>query len=377
MAKNKMAYFVEKKRKFNKSCFYWNGKKEMLKYGIPVNLALGKDYIVAICKWKKLYTEYLKRKQEFNKYGFYIENNEDILNNENSLNHIKELYFNDRRFKRLAETTRKSYLLFCNRLTNDFLFEGQKKSFGNLQITDINRAFVKSLYEKLLKKGAVRSASLMINALSQLIITAQDYGLYTDENPCKKLVIEKNEPRNQIWKDDEVIKFCDKCDEKGYFGLKLAVLIAYYTAQRESDIEKLKWNDFDFDLNIWKLKQSKTKNYIEIPIYKIEQLQKALRETQRINEFVCNSIDGKPYYKRELIPEQTKKIIKLSNIRNDLMFRDLRRTAILKLDEAGCTLSEIASISGHSRKSIIDIIEVYAPKTILKAEKAFDKVFNV
>ena len=369
-----MKYFREKRRKYADPCYYWEGKPRMKNYGLPVIEALGKDYLQAVERWKELFCEYERRRKEQKMCGTYTNEDCKMLLNRGSLMHMAELYYKDRRFIRLADKTKKDYKVLINRIINKLLYPEQKKPLGTLKVSAIDRPFVKKLYENLLEKGAKRSASLIINALSQLIITASDYGYYKQENPCKKLVLEKNSPRSQFWTLEEVKLFYKTAKAKGYQGLALAVLIAYYTAQRQTDIENLQWKDFDKDFNFWKIKQSKTKAYVNFPIYKTPFLQKILKTTQKINDYVCNSYDGKPYQGRDLIPEQCKKIIELAGIRKELVFRDLRRTAILRLDEAGCTMSEIASISGHSRKSILDIIETYAPNSIKKAESALDKV---
>ena len=370
----RMQYFRERTRKRSEPCYYWDGKKDMLKYGIPAFEALGHDYVKAVVRWEELYKDYQRRKQENITCGVWTDQNIELQNNKGTLLHMAELYFQDRRFTRLSDRTKKDYKYTIDRINNKLLYVEQKKPLGTLQVEKIDRPFVKKLYENLLEKGAIRSASLILNAFSQLLITAIDYGYYKGENPCKHLVIEKNQPRQQVWNKNEVELFCRVAKQQGYSGLALAVIIAYNTAQRLTDIEKLKWDDFDDNLTLWRLKQSKTGAYIELPIYKMTQLQTALKKEKKINEYVCNSIDGKPYFKRELVAEQCKKIIEIAGIRKELLFRDLRRTAILKLDEAGCSLSEIASISGHSRRSILSIIETYAPKSIVKAISAMDKV---
>lgn len=369
----KLRYFVVKRRKTLDPSYYWNAKG-MEKYGLPNHQALGNDYQRAVANWQALYFEYCRKRRETKIYGFCTEQDKGLSDNKGTLIHMRELYFKDRRFLRLADKTKKDYTKTLENVVDKLLYKTQKAPLGTILVKDINRPFIKALYEKLLENGAKRSAQLTINAISQLIITAKDYGYFEGENPCLKLVMERNKPRNQIWTKEEVELFCDIANQRGYNGLALAVLIAYYTAQRETDIVKLKWKDFDSDLNVWKLNQSKTGARIELPISKMPILQQALKQTKRINEYVVNSADGMPYCGRELIPEQCKKIINLAGIRQELVFRDLRRTAILRLDEAGCTPSEIASISGHSRTSIIQMLETYAPKTGRKAENAINKL---
>jgi integrase len=57
----------------------------------------------------------------------------------------------------------------------------------------------------------------------------------------------------------------------------------------------------------------------------------------------------------------------------DLTFMHLRHTAITRLGEAGCPPHEIAAISGHSLKTVTDILERYLVRTAAIARVAFQR----
>jgi hypothetical protein len=58
----------------------------------------------------------------------------------------------------------------------------------------------------------------------------------------------------------------------------------------------------------------------------------------------------------------------------DRRFQDLRRTAVVRLAEAGCTVPEIASISGHDIDYCQRIIDTYLPRTRKLAAAAIEKL---
>ncbi len=58
----------------------------------------------------------------------------------------------------------------------------------------------------------------------------------------------------------------------------------------------------------------------------------------------------------------------------DRKFQDLRRTAIVRMAEAGCTVPEIASVSGHKIDTCQRIVDVYLPATRLLAHSAIIKL---
>jgi len=57
----------------------------------------------------------------------------------------------------------------------------------------------------------------------------------------------------------------------------------------------------------------------------------------------------------------------------ELHFHDLRGTAVTLLSEAGCTPQQIATITGHSLKTVYRILERYLARTRGLAEQA---IFN-
>lgn len=58
---------------------------------------------------------------------------------------------------------------------------------------------------------------------------------------------------------------------------------------------------------------------------------------------------------------------------NRLQLRDLRRTGIVAMAEAGCTVPEITAISGHDADECQRIIETYLPRNAELAKAAVRK----
>jgi len=53
-----------------------------------------------------------------------------------------------------------------------------------------------------------------------------------------------------------------------------------------------------------------------------------------------------------------------------LHFHDLRGTAVTMLAEAGCTVPQIAAITGHSLKTVTTILDKYLARTRVLASEA-------
>lgn len=57
-------------------------------------------------------------------------------------------------------------------------------------------------------------------------------------------------------------------------------------------------------------------------------------------------------------------------------FPDLRRNAVVRLALAGCTIPEIAAITGHSYQRCTEILETYLPRTTEAARNAIVKLLE-
>ena len=362
----KLRYFIERIRGKDKIAeYFWQAKPSVAeKYQIPRFKALGRDRSEALVEWEKLDKQLSLNISTIKEKGFLIPK-KNI--EKDTLRNISELYFKHRKFLSLAETTKKDYIKYINKIN---------EIFGDDKISLFTRSICEKFYVKMKEDKGIRTAQHYINALRVIWNSAKDHDIIQGENPCSNMKIERNKSREQVWTKEEFNIFCQIALKKGYKGLFVAMNIAYYTSQRQTDILNLKWSQIDENFNVLSFVQSKTGAKIKIPLDKLPVLKEILINLEKKNEYIIiDEIDDKHYINRiRLFLDRFDAIKEISKIRNELWFRDLRRTSILALDEAGCTDSEIASISGHSRISILKMLDVYAPKTIKKAENAFDKL---
>ena len=118
--------------------------------------------------------------------------------------------------------------------------------------------------------------------------------------------------------------------------------------------------------------QQKTGKYVEIPVH--HDLRRALDECNisvvHIAGHIVTRPDGRPYNQgpmRNLFGQ----VCKDAGIEN-LQARDLRRTACVRLAEAGCTAIQIAALSGHTIQRTSQILETYVPRTSAIGRDAMD-----
>jgi integrase len=179
--------------------------------------------------------------------------------------------------------------------------------------------------------------------------------------------------------------------------------VAYYlldcTGQRPIDI--LRVQESDYNGQTIEVFQQKTGKKMPIPVHRRlrkvlnHHLKRRKKEGRAGGTLLKNESGGKfsarhfatRWHRIEIAaklrpaPERNssgKRIKKTAKDRDytRLQRRDLRRTAVIRMAEAGCTLLQIASVTGHSPKGVLDIIRVYWKSTYPQALEAIQKLEN-
>jgi integrase len=121
---------------------------------------------------------------------------------------------------------------------------------------------------------------------------------------------------------------------------------------------RLPWSAYDGERIT--LRQSKGRTIVSVRCTKA--LRALLDTAPRRGVFVLATALGRAWKKR-WFDECWNGAYLASGINTDLHFHDLRGTAITMLAEAGCTVPEIAAITGHSLKHVTHILETYLART--------------
>jgi integrase len=198
------------------------------------------------------------------------------------------------------------------------------------------------------KHLAVLSAILDYATLQQ-----EDDGIldqYIDDNPCKRVRSLKVDNKIVRYLSDEEKPRLLKAakDIGGKFYLK--VLMALTTGMRKGELERLRWNDIDFDKGLAILADTKngTPRHTPIPNVIMEELKKSRKVGSGLL-FPSSTDLNKPFdYKK-----QWANCLKSANIQN-FRWHDMRHDTASTLARDGRTLKEIAEILGHKSLASTD-----------------------
>lgn len=261
-------------------------------------------------------------------------------------------------WRQLAQSTRDNYAVNL---------KGVVAKFGSLPAKFLGlmefRRDVLRWRDEMAEKHA-RAANAKVTILSTVLTWAAERG-EIPSNALKDISrTYKGDRAEVIWEPGDIAAF----NKEASPALQKAVLMASDTGQRSGDLRALRWSAYDG--KAIKLKQSKGGRWVYIPATK--ELKAMLDAEPRASEFILVNSLGNPWnadsFKRSF--RAARKRAKLDR----LHFHDLRGTCVTRLAEAGCTVPEIAAITGHSVTRCQKIIDVYMKRTDALSEAAIKKL---
>jgi integrase len=232
-----------------------------------------------------------------------------------------------------------------------------------LPFTSFTRQAVVDFIETYPKLHQRRQAAAV---LKNLFALARYYGL-VESDAASGLRLKTSKPRDRIWSDDEIACWLTAASRKDPH-MVTCFLLLQFTAQRPTNVLRMAWPHYSG--SVIRLRQQKTGALLDVPVHPVP--------ANHLAELPCNGSSltivayrGRPVrYAR--FNERFRRICRTASI--DAQARDLRRTAMLRMAEAGATVPQIASVSGHSIDATQRILGTYLPRNRDLAEIAIARL---
>jgi integrase len=216
-----------------------------------------------------------------------------------------------------------------------------------------------------LSKHSRRQADYAWAVLARVLSWALDRGL-VDANPCKKGgKLYHGSRGDRVWSEEDEAAFLREASPP----LGLALMLALWTGQRQGNLLRLPWSAYDG--SVIRLKQGKTGARVTVPVG--APLKAALDATRKRGPLILMNTRGVPWTANGF-SASWRKACAAARI-SGLTFHDLRGTAVLRLSLAGCTVPEIATITGHSLRDVQVILDQnYFHRDVALAQSAITKL---
>ncbi|MCZ7887144.1 tyrosine-type recombinase/integrase [Agrobacterium salinitolerans] len=256
------------------------------------------------------------------------------------LSSLITLYRGSSDFRRTKPVTRQEYDRYLDKI---------RMEFGRLSLEQLQQPSTRGSFKEW-RDGMAdkpRSADFAWMVLVRVLSFAKDRGIISVNIAERGGRLYRSTRRDRTWSDIDVAAF--EAVAPSY--MRLAIQLALWTGQRKGDLLRLSWQDFD-GANL-RFTQSKTKSRVLVPVGPLAEV---LRSQSGNGAILRNSRGAA--WTSDGFNTSWRKCCAKAGI-TDLTFHDLRGTAITKMALAGCTVPEIAAVTGHSLKDVEAILDMH------------------
>lgn len=294
---------------------------------------------------------------------------------------LAERYYASADFQRLAPSTQADY----RRKLSIFL----ATEFGSAPVGALSRPQLIGYWQQIYDTRGHAMANGIKATISLLLTYAEMIGWRQEEsNPALNMRRPKLPPRVAIWTPDKCEAFVATADDMGLHGIADALVIALHTSQRLSDILAMPMRILTGDRVA--LTQMKRKALIDAPLtpqlanrISAIKIHRAASSVVAFDALAVTDIAGRKYdrfaYNKGFRLVRAATISRHPDLAREqrfapglaeLTFQDTRDTAVTRLALAGCTLPQIAAITGHSPGHITGVIKHYLALDVAMADQA-------
>ena len=287
---------------------------------------------------------------------------------EDTVDSLWQFYTSRDAYQKLSENSRRTYS-FLYRTASDMRIGQSNIPFGRMLIKNVTAKTADDLFLILKNNKSMHRANSVVKVLRRIWFVGRRGVLSnTASNPFQQMGLQKLNPRRTRWQPEDVITFVRTADDLGFKSVGTLALLCYELCQRPGDMRKLTWSNFDGEL--FSFTQEKTDQEMALEIS--PRLSERFADIPRGSEedyIITYEATGRPYDMRMYakIAQHVRSTAKLSS---DLQIRDLRRSGATEMGEAGCTEDEIAAVTGHTSRQML---EIYVNPTRKTAARGMQK----
>ncbi len=258
-------------------------------------------------------------------------------------------YYKSSDFNMLGEKSKVDYQ-YCIGVMLDTKIDSRK--LGDMAVKKLTGHKARRAPEEWLGRG-IYLANYVCSISRKLYSYSMEMG-YTETNPFSTFKRKAVKPRKVVWQREQVKQFLDYCYSNfQYRSIGLIVQMSYEWCQRVGDMRLLTFDSIDFNKGILNLEQSKRGATVHLPISDdLLAMLNQQKEDYGFQEYVApcpKAIRGsyKPYTVHRL-SKVARDAITLSGLPKELRIADLRRTGTTEMVEAGVSMGQIMSVTGHA-----------------------------
>ncbi len=257
--------------------------------------------------------------------------------------------FLERHAGKLRPATRGEYARIFKKLL--------RPRWGRRRLADLAKADVIRLIDAVMDAGTPSAANHALAVLKKFFGWCVERDLL-EASPCVGVKRpHKERARDRVLGDDELRAIWNACDPIGYpFGPFIKMLIV--TAQRRSEVARLRWRDVDLERRVWTIPAESTKagrtHEVPLSLPAMEILEAAPRFR---DDYVFSTTYGERPISGFSKPKV--RLAALSGVADDWRFHDFRRSAATGMAELGIEVFVIGQVLNHAAAGAAAVTLIY------------------
>lgn len=293
----------------------------------------------------------------------------------NTVDYLYEWWKEHKSYKELAVNSKYTYEQVYNSIRTIRIGESPIP-FGMMMIKSVDAKTADKLHATIVDTISKHRADSAAKVLRRMWYVARRGLLPSGHpNPFSQMGLRKLFSRSVQWSDVQVSQFVSKADEMGVSSVGTLALLCYHLCQRPGDMRQMTWGQYDGSRVSFI--QEKTKKYTNKPMSLmltpdcIERLN-ALERGENDEVIIKYEPTGEGY-DRFMYAKVARRVRRAAQLPDDLQIRDLRRSGATEMGEAGSTEDEIAAVTGHRSR---EMLNVYVNPTRKIADTGMHKRFS-
>jgi len=227
-----------------------------------------------------------------------------------------------------------------------------RRAFGDKELSEITAHDIERYMQDRRKKAQPGTVNRELALLKHMLHKATDWG-YLRTNPARMIKLFKEPPGRVRWLNDgERERLLDECRRSPNPLLYPIVLTALYTGMRKGELQRLTWDDVNFEapISIITIRHTKNNEVRYVPINRdLLPVLRCLFNTRPHAHYVFSKPDGTAYGDWRRSFNTACRQTGIEHFR----FHDLRHTFASYLGMSGCNAFEIKALTGHRTLAMV------------------------
>lgn len=277
--------------------------------------------------------------------------------NSNTVLGMIGFYKKTQSWTRLSPNSKRTYNQLINGLSTISLSSNSGK-FIDMMASNVRKDHVQKLYAYLMENVSAHRARHTIKFMKR-VWNVCEMNDRLRGNPFKIIQLDTDPVCDVTWSERQIDRFIDAADEMGYWSIGTLAMLCFDLCQRPGDMRQLKWDDFDGETFTFKQEKTGTQMHILSSDRLIKRIVPRHNHYSGSDCIVLYEKTNRPYDNRKY-NEIAAMVRKHCMLPDRLKMKFLRHSGATELAENGATEDQIAAVTGHKSRQMLNI---YVKKT--------------